>query len=389
MPLWSLVLLGITPILILAFFLVILRWTARLSMFLALLSVLFISIFIWKVPGGQIAGASVDGLSTAFEILYIVFGALLLLNTLKNNGALGVIKNSIANVTEDRRIQVIIILWIFGAFLEGAAGYGSTGAVIGSMLVGLGFPAMAAGTMVMVFQSQSVSFGASGAPIWIGLNTGLGEGKIEEVNNILQVSSASWDQFLVEMGWKVAIIHGAVGALIPLFMVVLLCRFFGENKSFKEGFGAWRFAIFGGLCLSIPYVLAAAFLGPEFPSIIGGLIGIVPAIFAAKKGWFMPKDKVWRFGDKSTWEKEWIGVMDVDPNEEKTASFSTLKSWTPYLIVAVLLFITQVNFLPVSSWLKNTIIDINGIFGSDIDTSIEIFTNPGFLFIVVALFTVW
>src|SRR5699024_10058560 len=169
----------------------------------------------------------------------------------------------------------------------------------------------------------------------------------------------------------------------------LLCRFFGENKSFKEGFGAWRFAIFGGLCLSIPYVLAAAFLGPEFPSIIGGLIGIVPAIFAAKKGWFMPKDKVWRFGDKSTWEKEWIGVMDVDPNEEKTASFSTLKSWTPYLIVAVLLFITQVNFLPVSSWLKNTIIDINGIFGSDIDTSIEIFTNPGFLFIVVALFTVW
>src|SRR5699024_11599690 len=107
MPLWSLVLLGITPILILAFFLVLLRWTARLSMFLALLSELFISIFIWKVPGGQIAGASVDGLSTAFEILYIVFGALLLLNTLKNNGALGVIKNSIANVTEIEEFKLL------------------------------------------------------------------------------------------------------------------------------------------------------------------------------------------------------------------------------------------------------------------------------------------
>ena len=387
MPLWSLVLLGITPILILAFFLVILRWTARLSMFLALLSVLFISIFIWKVPGGQIAGASVDGLSTAFEILYIVFGALLLLNTLKYNGALGVIKNSIANVTEDRRVQVIIILWIFGAFLEGAAGYGSTGAVIGSMLVGLGFPAMAAGTMVMMFQSQSVSFGASGAPIWIGLNTGLGEGKVESVTSALQIDS--WNQFLTEIGFKVAIIHGIVGAVVPLFMVVILCRFFGENKSFKEGFGAWKFAIFGGLCISIPYVLAAAFLGPEFPSLLGGLIGIIPAIIAAKKGWFMPKDKVWRFGDRSTWEKEWIGVMDVDPNDEKVASFSTLKAWTPYLIIAVLLFITQVEFLPVSSWLENTVININSIFGSEIDTEIELLTNPGLLFIIVSFLTIW
>src|SRR5699024_1306118 len=387
MPLWFLVLLGVTPILILAFFLVILRWTARISMFLALLSVLFISIFIWKVHGGQIAGASVDGLSTAFDILYIVFGALLLLNTLKNNGALGVIKNSIANVTEDRRIQVIIILWIFGAFLEGAAGYGSTGAVIGSMLVGLGFPAMAAGTMVMLFQSQTVSFGASGAPIWIGLNTGLGEGKIESVNSMLQVNS--WNQFLTEMGFKVAIIHGIVGAIIPLFMVVLLCRFFGENKSFKEGFGGWKFAVFGGLCLSIPYVLSAVFLGPEFPSIMGGLVGSIAATIAAKKGWFMPKDKVWRFGDKSPWEKEWIGVMDVDPAEEKVAAFSTLKAWTPYLVIAVLLFITQVDFLPVSSWLENTVINVNSIFGSDIDTEIEIFTNPGFLFIIVAFLTIW
>src|SRR5699024_11530567 len=112
----------------------------------------------------------------------------------------------------------------FGACLEGAAGYGSTGAVIGSMLVGLGFPSMAAGTMVMLFQSQTVSFGASGAPIWIGLNTGLGEGKIESVNSIIQATS--WNQFLAEMGFKVAIIHGAVGAVIRLFMVVILCGFF-------------------------------------------------------------------------------------------------------------------------------------------------------------------
>src|SRR5699024_2543378 len=142
-----------------------------------------------------------------------------------------------------------------------------------------GFPAMAAGTMVMLFQSQTVSFGASGAPIWIGLNTGLGEGKIESVNSMLQVNS--WNQFLTEMGFKVAIIHGIVGAIIPLFMVVLLCRFFGENKSFKEGFGACIFEILGGLCFMILYVFYVVFLGPEFPSIMGGLVGIIPDIFAA------------------------------------------------------------------------------------------------------------
>src|SRR5699024_1973223 len=109
---------------------------------------------------------------------------------------------------------------------------------------------MAAGTMVMMFQSQSVSFGASGAPIWIGLNTGLGEGKVESVTSALQIDS--WNQFLTEIGFKVAIIHGIVGAVVPLFMVVILCRFFGENKSFKVGFGYWNFAVFGLLCISYP-----------------------------------------------------------------------------------------------------------------------------------------
>src|SRR5699024_8200235 len=382
---WLLVIIGIIPLLIVFLFLVVLRWTARTSMLLAFISVLVLAISVWKVPMNKIVGASFIGIETAFHILYVVFGALLLLNTLKESGALGVIRNSIADVTQDRRIQVIIILWIFGAFLEGAAGYGSTGAVIGSMLVGLGFPAMAAALMVMIFQSTSVTFGAAGAPISIGISAGLGDGKLEDVNSALHVSS--WDQFLLEMTGKVALIHGVVGTLIPLFMVVLLCGFFGERKSFKEGFGAWKFAIFGGLCLTIPYVLSAFFLGPQFPSLLGCLRGIIPAVLATKKGWCMPKDTVWVFGEKSGWNKDWIGTMEIE--SEKFATFSILKSWLPYILMATLLFITNAAFLPFSSWLEKSNIEINNIFGSGLSTDLGLLTSPGAVFLLVSILTFW
>src|SRR5699024_11072225 len=137
MSMWLLCLIGIIPLAILFIFLVVLRWTARSSMILAFIAGLCTSDVIWEDTAIKISVASVNGIGTAFSILYIVFGALLLLNTLKESGARGVIRNSTTNITRDRRLQVIILLWVFGAFLEGAAGYGSTGAVIGSILVAL------------------------------------------------------------------------------------------------------------------------------------------------------------------------------------------------------------------------------------------------------------
>ncbi|PID21131.1 lactate permease [Sporosarcina sp. P3] len=383
---WLLLLLGVFPIIVLFFLLIILRWSAKNSMIVAFLIVLVLSYFVWEVPVNQIVGASFVGIGTTFNIGLIIFGALLLLNTLKESGALGVIRRSISSVTADRRIQVIIILWIFGAFLEGAAGFGSTGAVIGSMLIGLGFPAMAAALMVMIFQSFSVTFGAAGTPVIIGINDGLGSGNIEFVNNALHI--ASWDQFLLDITAQIATIHGVVGIFVPLFMVVLLAGFFGEKRSFREGFGAWKFAIFGGLCVAVPYVLSAYLLGPEFPSLLGGLIGIIPAVIAAKKGWFMPKDTVWQFPKESNWEDNWKGIIDID-TDEKVASFSVFKSWIPYILTAFLLFTVNAPFLPFSAFLKKADILFTNILGTDLGTKIGIFTSPGTIFIVVSLITLW
>ena len=116
---------------------------------------------VWQVPGAQVAAASMKGLIIAAELLFIVFGAILLLNTLEESGGLQRIRQSFRDITPDRRIQVIIIAWLFGSFIEGAAGFGTPAAVAVPLLVGLGFPAMAAVTSGMIIQSTPVSFGAA------------------------------------------------------------------------------------------------------------------------------------------------------------------------------------------------------------------------------------
>ena len=113
----------------------------------------------------QVAAASARGLIIAAELLYIVFGAILLLNTLEESGALSRIRQSFRDITPDRRIQVIIIAWLFGSFIEGSAGFGTPAAVAVPLLVGLGFPALAAVMAGMIIQSTPVTFGAAGTPI--------------------------------------------------------------------------------------------------------------------------------------------------------------------------------------------------------------------------------
>src|SRR5690625_7247308 len=105
MDLWMLFFIGIIPILLLFLFLIILRWTAKNSMLIAFILVLIITTFIWKVPFNQISAASVNGIETAFNLLYIVFVALVLHNTLKVRDALEKNKQNITGVRHDRRIQ--------------------------------------------------------------------------------------------------------------------------------------------------------------------------------------------------------------------------------------------------------------------------------------------
>ena len=234
----------------------------------------------------------------------------MLLNTLQQSGAINTIRQGFSDITPDRRIQVIIIAWLFGTFIEGSAGFGTPAAVAVPLMVGLGFPAMAAVVAGMIIQSTPVSFGAMGTPILVGVNTGLSADP-EMLAYAQERGYAEWEDFLAFIGAKVAIIHAAAGTFIPLLVTAIMTRFFGAKRSFEDGFKVWKFAIFAAFSMTIPYLLVATFLGPEFPSMFGGMIGLAIVVTAAKAGFLMPKGEPWDFDDKKNWDEEWTGSLQT------------------------------------------------------------------------------
>ncbi|SDI59974.1 L-lactate permease [Natribacillus halophilus] len=238
MDLWVMTLLALFPIILIFFLIVLLRWSAKAAMPIALVLTALIAIVIWGAEVAQVSAAVIHGIVLALEILFIVFGALLLLNTLKESGALQTIRASFTSISPDRRIQAIIIAWLFGCFIEGASGFGTPAVVAAPLLVAIGFPAMAAVMVALVIQSSPVSFGAVGTPILVGVGSGL-EGQ-ESV--MAALGSMPFDEFIHSVGAQVALTHGLAGILVPLLMAGLLTRFFGKSRSFLEGFKVWKFA---------------------------------------------------------------------------------------------------------------------------------------------------
>ena len=143
-------LLALAPIITVFLLLVIARRPAKQAMSVAYLVTAVIAILIWQVPFPVLAASTMQGLVMAAEILYIVFGAILLLNVLKESGALSTIRRGLLGVSPDRRIQAIIIVWLFGSFLEGASGFGTPAAISAPLLVALGFPALAAVMVALI-----------------------------------------------------------------------------------------------------------------------------------------------------------------------------------------------------------------------------------------------
>lgn len=373
-----LAILSILPILVVAIFLVGMRWPASKVMPFSYAVCVILALFVWKVPSAQVGAATVHGIVTAITLLYIIFGAILLLNTLQESGGLQTIRRGFTGITEDRRIQVIIIAWLFGSFIEGAAGFGTPAAVAVPLLVGLGFPAMAAVVAGMVIQSVPVSFGAVGTPMLVGVVSGLSADPT--ISDDLPGLAAL-------IGAHVAFLHTVTGIVIPLFVVSLMTRFFGENKSFSEGLKVWKFAVFAALAMTIPYIIVANVLGPEFPSMLGGLIGLAIVIPAAKKGFLIPKDEVWDFPDKSKWDLEWIGKIEIKDVSAQKGNISMARAWAPYILVGLFLVLTRLETLPFKSLLQSVKLGMNNIFGSGISTTFEIFYSPGTIFIIVTVIT--
>ena len=388
-----LAILSLLPIISVAIFLVMLRWPASRAMPIAYVVAAALALFVWQLPIPKILAASVNGLIIAGTLIYIIFGAILLLNTLQQSGAMNTIRQGFSDITPDRRIQVIIIAWLFGTFIEGSAGFGTPAAVAVPLMVGLGFPAMAAVVAGMIIQSTPVSFGAMGTPILVGVNTGLSAAPGMSAY-AMESGFSEWEDFLGFIGTKIAIIHSTAGTFIPLLVTSVMTRFFGANRSFADGFKVWKFAIFAALSMTIPYLIVATFLGPEFPSMFGGMIGLAIVVTAAKNGFLMPDETdKWDFDAKENWEDEWSGSMQAsDSASADKNSMGLIRAWSPYLFVAGLLVLTRLRALNMEAFLRSDHPLITWswteIFGSDISASFQPLWSPGTIFIIVSLITI-
>lgn len=340
----------------------------------------------WGMTPSRIAAASVQGLFLTFDLLFIIFGAILLLHTLERSGGVAAIRRSFSGVSDDRRVQVVIVAWLFGSFIEGAAGFGTPAAVAAPLMVALGFPAAAAVMLGMMIQSTAVTFGAVGTPVLVGVDGGLGGDAFAAA---LAAADLTRMDYLRLVTAKAVLLHATAGVLMPTWMVVMLTRFFGENRSWTEGLSVVPFTLLGGLAFTVPYVLFGTFLGPEFPSLLGAPVGLAIVVTVARKGWLLPKDR-WDFPARSAWKPEWIsGLEDELADVTEGKGVSARAAWAPYALLGGLLVLTRLPSLPVGAWLRTPAITWANIFGSDIAATTTPLYLPGFILIVVAFFAAW
>lgn len=380
-------LLAICPILIAGLMLVGFRLSARTTLPLTFFLTVIVAFIFWEMAFRTILASVLQSFFITFDILYIVFAAILLLHFLKYSGGVDTIRSGFQGISGDKRVQVIIIVWLFGSFIEGSAGFGTPAAIVAPLLVALGFPALAAVILGMMVQSTAVTFGAVGTPILVGVRGGL-----ENPELMARLDLLGWEfsEVLLAVTANAAIIHALVGTLMPFLMVLMLCRFFGKNKSWKEGFQLFPFSLFAGLAFTLPYLFTGLYLGPEFPSLIGSLLGLAVVVTAAKRGFLIPK-KSWDIEPEANWPEAWKGSLNISASKLDSSlageRISFVKAWMPYLLLAGLLVISRLPQLPFKEWLTSFSIGMEGILGTGIAASSTPLYLPGTLLLLVCFIT--
>lgn len=378
--------LAILPIILALGLMAIFRFPASRALLVAFASVILIALLYWKMDFRVLASFSLLGVLKSLDILFIIFGAILLLNMLLKTGLIPVINAGFSNISPDRRIQAIIIAWLFGAFIEGSAGYGTPAALVAPLMVGLGFPPLAACMIALIANTTPVPFAAAGTPVIITLNT---------IEADITAAGFSFSSFSSDFTSIIATILAPGGFLIPTVIVFLMTFIFGKERRLRSFLEIIPFSLFSGLVFVVPYYLMARFLGPEFPSIIGALIGLFAIIGAAKLKFLVPRNN-WDFpadGNPAFQKKDVKADNDLKkllPSLEKPVSL--LVAWTPYIVIALYLFITRIPMIGLKDLIRSVVINVPGLLDvSAADYSFEILFNAGlFPFVSVALLTgIW
>ena len=348
--------LAASPLLVVAFLLVGLLWPAARAMPVAWLVAVVVGFGAWGMPPEWLLAASIVGVINALEIVYIVFGALVLLYTLMRSGAVDRINEGFASISEDRRVQIVLLAFFLATFIEGAAGFGTPAAVVAPLLLALGFPALAAVIAALVGHAIATTFGAVGTPVIVGVETSLSglEGTLSDGG--FTISSFA----VTASGWS-ALFNAIVGVAMPLFAVGMIVYFFGEERSIEPALGVAPLCLFAGVAFAVPYWATAWFIGPELPSLVGAMAGGAATVAVLRAGYLLPDDE-WEFPPREEWPIHWVGT--IEPGGDETVpgegpEMSLLRAWGPYLILVGMLVVTRVVD-PFEVALQNTGLALTG-----------------------------
>lgn len=322
----------------------------------------------WGMDVTHVAAYTITGFLGSIDTLLIIFGAILLMNMLNEAGAMRRIEAMFNGITEDARIQLVIVGFAFAAFIEGAAGFGTPAAICAPLVIGLGAPPMAAALACLMFNSTPVPFGAAGTPT---------NAAAEIIKDALPgIGVNDLGVFKQDLSF-LSTIGMCVGSFVIIWLVIgVVCMKFGKNKSFSDVFPVIPFCIFTATVFSAVSIPVANVMGAELTSLAAAAVTIFATIGAAKTGFLMPKE-VWRFPGTE--------IKKDQKKEEVTHSMSLLKAWVPYLLVTLWLVATRVpqfGIKPLMGSFPITVTNIMGVDGASF--TLKWLNNPGlFPFILV------
>ncbi|OPA72015.1 hypothetical protein BB381_00230 [Campylobacter pinnipediorum subsp. caledonicus] len=370
------------PIIVILVMMIGFKKSSKLSLSVALAFALLISYFSFGASVTELSARVLFGFLKAFDILVIIFGAILILNTMKYSGAMNAINNGFTKITTDRRIQVIIIGWSFGAFIEGAAGFGAPAALAAPLLVGLGFPAFGAAITTLILNSSPVSYGAVGTPTF----------GIQQALNSFLPDPATLDAYMKDVSIYTATIHSVCALFVPFLVVAMMVKIFGKNKSFKDALPVLPFCLLASISFIVPFFLMAKFAGFELPALLGGLISLGILVLAAKIGFLVPKDK-WDFEPIEAWPDFWKAPINTSSEKKETVTqnMSLFMAWLPYVIISLVLVITRIPQFGLKDFLKSLKIEFPAIMDvSGTAYDFEYAYLPGTIpFILVAIIIIF
>ena len=323
-PLGSMVastLLAAIPVVVMLLALGIFHIKAHIAAAMGLVAALLVAVVGYGMPA-QMAGtaAAYGGLTGLLPIGWIVLNIIFLQQLAEQNGSFKILQDSLSGITDDRRLQLLLIAFCFGAFFEGAAGFGTPVAVTAGILIGLGFSPLAASGLSLIANTAPVAFGALGTP----------------VITLAKVH-----------GYDLMQVTAMIGRQLPFFSLLVpfwLIWAFAGRKAMME---IWPAILVTGLSFAIPQYLVSNFIGPELVDIIAAVVSMISLILFLR---------VWQ--PARVWTSPSLKGHESDGGEAKPAQSvvrhdraALVRAWTPWLILSVFVFIWG---LPsVKTWLNS------------------------------------